>query len=94
MSTTLEKLFELRESLQNYEQELGFHNLSDIEKSVLEYIIHKKQSSITKIKKDRYFKGYSLSTIKRAVGSLIDSNIITSKQSDNDKRLMILEYNN
>ena len=94
MSTTLGKLFELRKSLHNYEQELGFHSFSDIEKSVLEFIIHKKQSSITSIKKDIYFRGYSLSTIKRAVGSLVDRNIITSKQSEDDKRAMILEYNN
>ncbi len=93
MSDALGKLFELRKSLQIYEQELGIHNMSDIERSVLEFIIHKKQSSITTITKDRYFKGYSLSTIKRAVGALLDSNIITSTQSENDKRAMVLEYN-
>jgi DNA-binding MarR family transcriptional regulator len=91
---TLSKLFELRESLYKYEQELGLHELSDVERAVLEFIIHKDESTITSITKDNYFNDCSLSTIKRAVASLIDSEVITSTQSNTDKRSMTLRYNN
>ena len=89
----LEKLFELRRSLDAYEREMGFDQLSEVEKSVLEFVMHSKDANITKITKDQYFAKYSLSTIKRAVGVLITENIITATQSRVDKRAMILEYN-
>jgi DNA-binding MarR family transcriptional regulator len=89
----LEKLFELRRSLDTYEREMGFDQLSEVEKSVLEFVMHSKDANITKITKDQYFVKYSLSTIKRAVGVLITENIITATQSSVDKRAMVLEYN-
>jgi DNA-binding MarR family transcriptional regulator len=89
----LEKLFELRRSLDTYEREMGFDQLSEVEKSVLEFVMHSKDANITKITKDQYFAKYSLSTIKRAVGVLITENIITATQSSVDKRAMVLEYN-
>jgi len=90
---TLEKLFELRRSLDTYEREMGFDQLSEVEKSVLEFVMHSKDANITKITKDQYFAKYSLSTIKRAVGVLLTENIITATQSSVDKRAMVLEYN-
>ena len=89
----LEKLFELRRSLDTYEREMGFDQLSEVEKSVLEFVMHSKDANITKITKDQYFAKYSLSTIKRAVGVLLTENIITATQSSVDKRAMVLEYN-
>ena len=89
----LEKLFELRRSLDTYEREMGFDQLSEVEKSVLEFVMHSKDANITKITKDQYFIKYSLSTIKRAVGVLLTENIITATQSSVDKRAMVLEYN-
>jgi DNA-binding MarR family transcriptional regulator len=89
----LEKLFELRRSLDTYEREMGFDQLSEVEKSVLEFVMHSKDANITKITKDQYFMKYSLSTIKRAVGVLLTENIITATQSSVDKRAMVLEYN-
>ena len=89
---TLEKLFYLRSSLYKYEKQLGLHGLSDIEKSVLEFIIHKHQATITAITKDTYFRDYSLSTIKRAVGVLLEGNFIYSTQSSDDKRVMLLKH--
>jgi DNA-binding MarR family transcriptional regulator len=89
----LQKLFELRRSLDGYERELGFDQLSEVEKSVLEYVMHRKDANITAITKDQYFAKYSLSTIKRAVGVLLSENIITATQSKADKRAMVLSYN-
>ena len=89
----LEKLFELRKSLDNYEREMGFDKLSEVEKSVLEFIMHTKNANITAITKDQYFFKYSLSTIKRAVGVLLDKGIISASQSHVDRRAMILSYN-
>ncbi len=89
----LEKLFELRRSLDTYEREMGFDQLSEVEKSVLEFVMHSKDANITKITKDQYFTKYSLSTIKRAVGVLLTEDIITATQSNVDKRAMVLEYN-
>jgi len=91
--STLNKLFELRTSLDNYERELGFDQLSEIEKSVLEFVSHQKDATITAVTKNQYFSKYSLSTIKRAVGVLLANDIISASQSDVDKRSMILTYN-
>ncbi len=90
---TLNKLFELRRSLDVYEREMGFDKLSEVEKSVLEFIMHTKDANITAITKDQYFAKYSLSTIKRAVGVLLTENIISANQSNEDRRAMILSYN-
>ncbi len=89
----LEKLFELRKSLDNYERELGFDKLSEVEKAVLEFVIHTKDANITAIRKNQYFLKYSLSTIKRAVGTLLSEKIISANQSSVDRRSMILTYN-
>lgn len=91
--SVLKKLFELRESLDNYERELGFDQLSEVEKSVLEFIMHEKDATITAITKNQYFSKYSLSTIKRAVGVLLSNDIIIATQSTVDRRAMILTYN-
>jgi len=91
--SALNKLFELRESLDAYERDLGFDQLSDIEKAVLEFVINKKDANITSITKNQYFSKYSLSTIKRAVGVLLANELISSKQSLSDRRAMILSYN-
>ncbi|HIM58521.1 MAG TPA: hypothetical protein EYJ00_04260 [Gammaproteobacteria bacterium] len=89
----LKKLFELRESLATYEQELGLDQLSEVEKSVLALIVHQKNANITAIIKHQYFAKYSLSTIKRAVGVLLSNAMISATQSKVDKRSMILSYN-
>ena len=90
---TLKKLFELRESLDNYERDLGLDQLSEVEKSVLEFVMHKRDATITTITKNQYLAKYSLSTIKRAVGVLLANDIIAANQSNVDRRAMILTYN-
>lgn len=89
----LEKLFELRRSLATYEREMGFDKLSEVEKSVLEFVMHTENANITAITKDQYFLKYSLSTIKRAVGTLLDEKMINANQSSVDRRSMLLSYN-
>ena len=89
----LTKLFELRKSLDVYEREMGFDQLSEVEKSVLEFVMNKKEATITAITKDQYFEKYSLSTIKRAVGVLLVNKDIAANQSKSDRRSMILTYN-
>lgn len=91
--SALKQLFELRESLDKYERELGFDQLSEVEKAVLEFVIHQKDATITAVTKNQYFAKYSLSTIKRAVGVLLSNDIITATQSSADRRAMILAYN-
>jgi len=90
----LRKLFELRESLDSYERELGFDQLSEVEKAVLEFVMHQKDATITAVTKNQYFAKYSLSTIKRAVGVLLSNDIISATQSNVDRRAMILRYTN
>ncbi len=90
---SLENLFGIRRSLDIYEREMGFDRLSEVEKSVLEFIMHTENANITAITKDQYFAKYSLSTIKRAVGVLLSESIISANQSSADKRAMILSYN-
>jgi len=90
--STIAKLFQLRKALDEYEQELGMSHLSEVEKAVLSYITHNNTSTITAIKNDPYFEKYSLSTIKRAVGTLLSQEIIASEQSTDDKRAMNLTY--
>ena len=91
---SLMKLFELRESLDNYERELGFDQFSEVEKAVLEFVIHQKDVTITTVTKNQYFSKFSLSTIKRAVGVLLADDVISANQSKHDRRSMILTYNN
>ena len=47
--STLKKLFELRESLDTYERELGIDQLSEVEKAVLEFVMNKKDATITEL---------------------------------------------
>jgi len=88
--SALKKLFELRRSLDAYETEMGFNQLSEVEKSVLAFIASQKDANITAITKNSYFTKFSLSTIKRAVGVLISENIVEANQSNDDRRSMIL----
>jgi len=91
----LEKLFELRKSLVEFEDSLGLSNFSDLEKAILEFIGDQSvnNATLTDIIKHDYFKNYSLSTIKRALFSLIDKGLIIQECGKNDKRKRILRVN-
>ena len=88
----LNKLFKLRESLRECEEDLGISEYSEIERAVLEFIVNQKNTTITKILKRTYFKDYSLSTINRVVAKLLKSGVIKSEQSAHDKREMNLSF--
>ncbi len=88
----LNKLFKLRESLRECEEDLGIAEYSEIERAVLEFVVNQKQTTITKILKHNYFQGYSLSTINRVVAKLLKSGVLKSEQSGKDKREMNLSF--
>ncbi len=90
MSKAIKKLFQLRQSLDEYEKELGLSDYSEVEKAVFSYISSNTNATITAIKNDPYFSKYSLSTIKRAVLFLTSNNIVIASQSEIDRREMIL----
>jgi DNA-binding MarR family transcriptional regulator len=90
MTKAVNRLFQLRKSLDEYEKELGLGNYSEAEKAVFSYISSNSNATITSIKNEPYFSKYSLSTIKRAVLFLTSNNLINANKSNLDKREMIL----
>ena len=90
MKKTVNRLFQLRQALDECEKEFGLGGYSEVERAVFSYITSNANVTITSIKNDPYFSKYSLSTIKRAVLFLTSSNIISANQSSEDKREMIL----
>ena len=92
MKKTVNRLFQLRQALDECEKEFGLSGYSEVERAVFSYITSNTHVTITSIKNDPYFSKYSLSTIKRAVLFLTSNNIISSDQSSEDKREMILSF--
>lgn len=90
MKNAINKLFELRQSLDVYEKKLGLDKYSEVERAVFSYISSSTKTTITAIKNEPYFSKYSLSTIKRAVLFLSSSGIVKAEQSEADKREMLL----
>jgi hypothetical protein len=92
MKKAVNRLFQLRQALDECEKELGLSGYSEVERAVFSYITSNTHVTITSIKNDPYFSKYSLSTIKRAVLFLTSNNIISADQSSEDKREMILTF--
>ena len=92
MKKTVNRLFQLRQALDECEKEFGLSGYSEVERAVFSYITSNTDVTITSIKNDPYFSKYSLSTIKRAVLFLTSNNIISADQSSEDKREMILSF--
>ena len=92
MKKAVSRLFQLRKSLDECEQEFGLSGYSEVEKAVFSFISSNSNVTITSIKNDPYFSKYSLSTIKRAVLFLTSNNIVRADQSTVDKREMILSF--
>ena len=90
MKKAVNRLFQLRQALDECEKEFGLSGYSEVERAVFSYITSNADVTITSIKNDPYFSKYSLSTIKRAVLFLTSSDIISANQSSEDKREMIL----
>lgn len=88
----LERLFQLRASLHEQEQELGIGNYSEIERSVIEFVSNQKQATITDMLKHPYFSNTSLATINRVVAKLLKEGVIKSEQAKDDKRKMYLSF--
>ncbi|MDA9029163.1 hypothetical protein N9H80_00650 [Candidatus Pseudothioglobus singularis] len=92
MKKVVNRLFQLRQALDECEKEFGLNGFSEVERAVFSYITSNTHATITSIKNDPYFSKYSLSTIKRAVLFLTSNNIISADQSSEDKREMILTF--
>ena len=93
MKTALTKLFQLRLTLNEYEKDIiGLDHLSEGERAVFSFIASNENVTITSITKHSYFAKYSLSTIKRAVLSLLNNGLIKSQQSKIDAREMHLTH--
>jgi len=90
MKKALSKLFQLRQTLDQYEKDIGLDHLSEVERAVFSFITSNKNVTITLITKHPYFAKYSLSTIKRAVLSLQNDGLIKSQKSEIDGREMHL----
>ena len=90
MKKAVNRLFQLRQALDECEKEFGLNGFSEVERAVFSYITSNTHVTITSIKNDPYFSKYSLSTIKRAVLFLTSNNIISADQSSEDRREMIL----
>jgi DNA-binding MarR family transcriptional regulator len=92
MKTALTKLFQLRLTLNEHEKDIGLDHLSEVERAVFSFIASNENVTITSITKHSYFAKYSLSTIKRAVLSLLNNGLIKSQQSKIDAREMHLTH--
>ena len=92
MKTALTKLFQLRLTLNEYEKDIGIDHLSEVERAVFSFITSNGNVTITSITKHPYFAKYSLSTIKRAVLSLQNDDLIKSQKSKIDGREMHLTH--
>ena len=92
MKKAVNRLFQLRQALDECEKELGLSGYSEVERAVFSYITSNTHVTITSIKNDPYFSKYSLSTIKRAVLFLTSNSVISANQSSEDKREMILSF--
>ena len=92
MKKAVNRLFQLRQALDECEKEFGLSGFSEVERAVFSYITSNTHVTITSIKNDPYFSKYSLSTIKRAVLFLTSNNTISANQSSEDKREMILTF--
>ena len=93
--SSLSKLFDLRKSLVEFEENLGLSYLTDLEKAMLEFIGNQgvDNATLTDIIQDDYFKNYSLSTIKRGLVSLIDKGLVLQEFAKEDRRKRILKVN-
>ena len=90
MKKAVNRLFQLRQALDECEKEFGLEGYSEVERAVFSYITSNTHVTITSIKNDPYFSKYSLSTIKRAVLFLTSNRIISADQSSEDRREIIL----
>ena len=92
MKKALSKLFQLRQTLDEYEKNIGLDHLSEVERAVFSFITSNKDVTITLITKHPYFAKYSLSTIKRAVLALQNDRLIKSQKSEIDGREMHITH--
>ena len=92
MSKAINNLFEIRKSLEKFEHEVGISDLTELEKSIIEFLASSKEVTLTVITQTEYFQKYSLSSIKRAVNNLIESDLVFQEISKSDRRARFLVF--
>ena len=88
--TEFEKLFKMRESLLQLEKEIGIHELTNTQKSIMEFIGSHKDMTLTDILGHDLFKSVSISSVKRALDELVKSGLVIQRITNKDRRQRIL----
>ena len=88
--TEFEKLFKMRESLLQLEKEIGIHELTNTQRSIMEFIGAHKEMTLTDILGHELFKSVSISSVKRALDELIKSGLVIQRITNKDRRQRIL----
>jgi len=83
-------MYKTRTKLIYLEERAGIEKLSEPTKLTFSFIQHYKRTSVCDMIKHPFFMDLSLSTIKRAVGTLLKKELIVAVQSESDRRRTIL----
>ncbi|MCS5623508.1 MAG: hypothetical protein NZ735_06100 [Candidatus Marinimicrobia bacterium] len=87
------KLFNIRKSLLKFEEDLGLSDLTELEKSMLEFVGNQPMNDVTltDMVKNDYFRSYSFSTMKRSLVSLLDAGLLVQETNLEDGRKRTLK---
>lgn len=87
------KLFNIRKSLLKFEEDLGLSDLTELEKSMLEFVGNQPMDDVTltDMVKNDYFSSYSFSTMKRSLVSLLDAGLLVQEINLEDGRKRTLK---
>jgi len=88
--TEIEQLFKMRESLLQLEKEIGIHELTNTQRSIMEFNGAHKDMTLTDILGHDMFKSVSISSVKRALDELIKSGLVIQRITNKDRRQRIL----
>ena len=80
----------MRESLLQLEKEIGIHQLTNTQRSIMEFIGAHKEMTLTDILGHELFKSVSISSVKRALDELIKSGLVIQRITNKDRRQRIL----
>ena len=91
---SLNKLYQLRESLENWEKEIGINELSEKSKIIFSYLLTVRKFPITinAIKENEFISSnMSIASFNRSIKELLIKNRITIIANPMDKRSQMLE---
>ena len=94
MSDNYQKLFNLRKSLDLWENEIGIDKLSTKSKIIIEFLLSQKKLpiSLNEIRNDNFVeKKMSIASFNRCINELIKSKRIKVYLDTNDRRSQIID---